>query len=108
MCCWLTFELPVIRERKYRLVVTLAYVRVSSLLVLTGVNPSAVHVSGEHRQKHCADHGNYGGNDRSAVAAKACRAHQESPRYSATNTHEDVHRSEEHTSELQSQSNLVC
>jgi len=59
---------------------------------LHGVKPSAIHVSGEHSQKHCANHRNQGCDDRSAVAAKACEAHREPAYYAATNAREDVHK----------------
>ena len=59
---------------------------------MAGVKPSAVHVSSEYSQKHCANHYNQGCDDRFTVAAKACGAHRESAYYAATNTHEGVHK----------------
>jgi len=59
---------------------------------LTGVNPSAVHISGEYSYKHCANHCNQRCDDRSTVANEARGAHQQSAYYGTTNAHEDVHK----------------
>src|SRR5690348_16659717 len=122
MCCWLTFEPPRALDTEASIdsdadlpsgavehvpesLGSQPYMRraapevrpnpcvsVPRLLELTSVNPSAVHVSAEHRHKHGANHCNHGCNDSSAVSAEAGGAHQESARYSTTNTHEDVHK----------------
>src|SRR5438128_3307670 len=66
--------------------------RASGVLQLTRENPSAIHVSGEHRQKDCTNQCNQGCDDRSAVTAEAGEAHRESAHDGPTNTHEDVHK----------------
>src|SRR5437588_9014781 len=60
-------------------------------LELTGVNPSAVHVSSHHGHKGRANHGSQRGDNRSAVAEPHGTC-QKPAYYSATNTHKDVHK----------------
>jgi hypothetical protein len=61
-------------------------------LQLTRKNPSAVHESGDHSQKNCANHCNQRCEDRSTISTDAYEAHCESAYYGSTNTHEDVHK----------------